>query len=96
MRKLPGEPLAKRKAIFGEILEHDIQDMDDPVASLRFRWVIDGTWKLIVPHPGREPNAPVELYDLASDPTEEHNLASQQPERVSDLRKEIDAWWPVH
>ena len=88
--------VAKRKAIFGEILEHDIQDMDDPVASLRFRWVIDGTWKLIVPHPGREPNAPVELYDLASDPAEEHNLANQQPERVSDLRKEIDAWWPVH
>ncbi|MCA9081694.1 MAG: sulfatase [Planctomycetaceae bacterium] len=88
--------VANRKAIFGEILEHDIQDMNNPVASLRFRWVIDGNWKLIVPHPGREPKAPLELYDLAADPHEEQNLATDQPDRVAKLRKELDAWWPVN
>ncbi|MEZ5940913.1 MAG: sulfatase [Planctomycetaceae bacterium] len=85
----------KRKAIFGEILEHDIQHMTDPVASLRFRWVIDGEWKLIVPHAGREPNAEVELFHITEDPFEKHNLAATEAARVKALTAEIDAWWPV-
>lgn len=82
-----------RAAIFGEILEHDIQHMTDPVASLRFRWVIDGKWKLIVPHAAREPKAPVELFDILADPHETKNVANQHAELVGELTKKLDAWW---
>jgi len=90
---LDGSAVESRKAIFGEILEHDIVSMDDPVASLRFRWIIDGEWKLIVPHPAREPDAPVELFHITEDPFELKNLAPQQAERVEKLTRELNAWW---
>jgi arylsulfatase A-like enzyme len=32
------------------------------------------------------------LYDLAADPSEEHDLASERPERVRDLAAEVEAW----
>lgn len=82
-----------RHQIFGDIFEHDIVAMDDPAASLRWRWTIEGNWKLIVPDEQRLAGEPVELYDLTADPFEEKNLAAEQPERVAELRKKLDAWW---
>jgi uncharacterized sulfatase len=35
-----GKPLG-RNAIFGESFAHDIADIEDPEASLLFRWVIE-------------------------------------------------------
>ena len=96
---LPGidllDPVAveDRRAIYGEIFEHDIRSMDDPAASLRFRWMIEGGWKLIVPHRPLEPDAPVELFNLALDPTETRNLADEEPERVTRMTAMLDAWW---
>ena len=90
---LDAKAVAQRDAIFGEILEHDIQHMTDPAPSLRFRWVIEGAMKLIVPHPAREPEAPIELYDLSQDPHETKNLAAQNPQRVARLRARLDRWW---
>ncbi|MCA8997389.1 MAG: sulfatase [Planctomycetaceae bacterium] len=90
---LDKEAVSQRTAIFGEILEHDIRSMDDPVASLRFRWIIDGDWKLIVPFPGREPDASVELYHITQDPNEENNVAEANPNRVRKLTRQLDAWW---
>ncbi|MBT6156388.1 MAG: sulfatase [Planctomycetaceae bacterium] len=87
--------VANRDAIFGEILEHDIQHMTDPVASLRFRWVIEGEWKLIVPHAGREPEAATELFHITADPHERKNLAAKQPQLVRRLTKRINGWWPA-
>lgn len=83
-----------RDAIFGEIFEHDIQHMTDPLASLRFRWVIEDRWKLIVPHPGREPDAEVELFEIVSDDGETRNLAGDNPATVARLQQRLDAWWP--
>ena len=40
-----------------------------------------GDWKLVVHEDGQE-----ELYDLATDPLETHDLAAQQPRRVVELR----------
>lgn len=82
-----------RRQIFGDIFQHDIVAMDDPAASLKWRWTIEENWKLIVPDAKRLPGEPVELYDLAADPHEEKNLAAEQPERVAELRKKLDAWW---
>ncbi len=87
--------VAARNAIFGEILEHDIQHMTDPVASLRFRWVIEGKWKLIVPHAGRVPDAAVELFDILADPWEAHEVSAAHPDVVKQLRAQLDAWWDV-
>ncbi|QDT35138.1 sulfatase family protein [Thalassoglobus polymorphus] len=92
---LDSKAVADRKAIFGEILEHDIQHMTDPVASLRFRWVIEGDWKCIVPHPGREPDAKTELFNITKDPHEKNDLAADMPEKVAQLTKKINQWWKV-
>jgi hypothetical protein len=39
-------------------------------------------WKLILTRDSEKP----ELYDLANDPLEEHDLASEEPDRVESLR----------
>ena len=91
---LNADQVSRREAIFGEIFEHDIQHMTDPRASLRFRWVISDQWKLIVPHPGREPEARTELFNLVQDPHEERNLATGRVEIVARLKSKLDQWWP--
>jgi arylsulfatase A-like enzyme len=85
--------VAKRQAIFGEIFEHDIRSMDDPVASLRYRWVIEGQWKLIVPHTPVEGDVPVELFRITQDYNEERNAAQDYPQVVEELTKKLNAWW---
>ncbi len=85
--------VAERGPLFGEIFEHDIVEMDNPRSSLLYRWVIDGHMKLIVPEQSRVPGAPIELYDLASDPTEESNLAEQNADLVKSLHDKLDRWW---
>ena len=90
---LDADAVAQRRTIHGEIFTHDSQGLDNPAASLRWRWIIDGHSKLIVPHPANEPGAPVELFDLAADPDESTNLASAQPDQVKALTARLDAWW---
>lgn len=90
---LDTDSLARRKSIHGEIFTHDSQGLENPAASLRWRWIIDGHTKLIVPHPANEPGAPVELYDLAVDPDEAHNRAPSRPDEVRALTNRLDAWW---
>ncbi|ANP46030.1 sulfatase-like hydrolase/transferase [Candidatus Viadribacter manganicus] len=52
-----------------------------------YRVVRDGDWKLQVSEtPDR-----VWLFNLAEDPTEQHDLSAQQPERVAALRAMIEA-----
>ena len=50
-------------------------------------WAIRaGDWKLVsedgLGHDGLRPNAVKTLYNLRSDPTEQHNLASEHPDQV--------------
>jgi len=90
---LATDAAATRTAIHGEIFTHDSQGIDSPDASLRWRWIVDGQSKLIVPHPANEPDAPIELYDLAADPDEITNLAASRPELVKALADRLDAWW---
>lgn len=84
--------VASRDAIFGEVFEHNAVDIDKPAANLQYRWVIEGNWKLIVPHAPNAKGGP-ELYDLAKDPFEKENLAAKQPEKRKELAKRLDAWW---
>ncbi len=84
---------AARKTLFGECFTHNAVDLAKPAASLRWRWMIDSTWKLIVPAKQNEPDAVVELFDLAADPKETKNLASSEADRVVKMRTQLDAWW---
>ena len=90
---LDEKQVAARSSVFGEIYEHDVFDIARPTASLRDRWVIDGQWKLIVPHTARVPDGVTELYNLHDDPDELRNLAESEPDYVAALRKSLDAHW---
>ncbi|MHC5543984.1 sulfatase, partial [Singulisphaera rosea] len=68
-------------------------DIHRPSSSLRFRWAISGSWKLILPEHRNAPLAVVELYNLAADPHEARNLVHDHPEKVAELKTTIDGWW---
>jgi arylsulfatase A-like enzyme len=96
-RSLPGVNLLDlaagrtppRQAMYGEIFSHDVAQIDNPAASLQYRWCIEGSWKLILP----VGTAGGELYDLASDPHEKNDLAERHPDVVRRLTKRLDDWW---
>lgn len=98
-KDLPGvdltdkEAVAARKEVFGSIYTHDLQDLNDPAKSLRWRWMVKDGWKIIVPHAPNEPDAPVELYQIATDEHEKTNLAGKEAERVKAMTAALDAWW---
>ncbi|MCB9924611.1 MAG: sulfatase [Planctomycetaceae bacterium] len=94
----------KRNAIFGESFAHDVADVEDPEASLVYRWCISGHWKLLLTYDGatgrygnvlRRGELGPQLFDLEADPFETKNLASDNPDVVTQLAKKIDRWWPV-
>ncbi len=77
-----------REAVYGEIFDHDVPDVERPAAGLQYRWIVRGEWKLILPA-GDEP---AELYHITEDPHEARNLASEHPERVQALSAAINQW----
>lgn len=79
-----------RRAVYGDCYLHTTVDLDRPAPNLRWRWTVEGNWKLIVPAAS---DTKVELYDLAADPHEQRNLAAQQPDVVANLQKKLDQWW---
>lgn len=81
--------------IFGECFTHDIVDLNEPAASLRWRWgIVEDRWKIIVPANRNQAGGKPELYDLTADPGEKNNLATEHPDRVSAMSEILDAWWP--
>jgi len=94
----------ERERIFGESFAHDIADVDNPEATLLYRWVIEGQWKLLLTYDGktnryamvnqRDDKRP-QLYHLLDDPHETTNLAADNPKVVADLAQKLDDWWHV-
>jgi arylsulfatase A-like enzyme/predicted alpha/beta superfamily hydrolase len=93
-----------RDTLFGESFAHDIADIEDPEASLLYRWCIEGRWKLLLTYDGavnryakvqRRGELEPQLFDLLADPTETKNLATANAEVVERLAKKIDSWWPA-
>ena len=80
------------RPLFGECFTHNAIDLDRPAANLRWRWIIDDGWKLIVPAPQNEKGQP-ELYHVSEDERETTNLAAAEPARVATMRKKLDMWW---
>lgn len=87
------EEVASRKQVSGEIYEHDVKEIGVPASSLRYRWIIDGEWKLIEPHPAVVADGVTELFHITADPDEAKNLAESQPDRVRELRQQLDGLW---
>ena len=93
-----------RERIFGESFAHDIADIENPQASLLFRWCIQGNWKLLLTYDGevnryksthpREERRP-QLFNLKDDPAEKTNLAKDNPEVVRKLAEAIADWYPA-
>ncbi|TWU07733.1 Arylsulfatase [Stieleria varia] len=98
-----GEKIS-RDTIYGEGFAHDIADIEDPEASLLYRWAISGPWKLLLTYDGevnryksthpRDEKGP-QLFNLIDDPSEETNLAKENPDVVARLAKQIEEWYPV-
>ena len=64
-----------------------------------YRVIRQGDWKLqVAQNPKKD-----WLFNLATDPTEQHNLATQEPERLTRMKKELEAFnatqmkprWPL-
>ncbi|MBR9913132.1 MAG: sulfatase [Gammaproteobacteria bacterium] len=53
--------------------------------------MLEGNWKFI-----RYPDRPAELFNLATDPGEQKNLAAKYPDRVKAMYKDIFAWELTH
>ncbi len=57
----------------------------------------DGEWKLAVHHPQAPPgtfqNETLELFRLSHDPSEEHNLLDQHPDRAQRMLSQLKAWY---
>lgn len=98
-----GQPTPRRE-VFGETFAHDVANIDQPVDSLLYRWVVEGKWKLLLTYDGklgryasshpRTEKRP-QLFDLLADPHEDHNLAGQHPEVLARLAARLQEWWPV-
>lgn len=90
---LDADAIRRRTALTGEVFEHNAVDIHKPAANLQYRWIVDGEWKLIVPHEPNIKGGRPELYHLSIDPDEKDDLAGKEPNKVAELRKKLDAWW---
>jgi uncharacterized sulfatase len=99
-----GRPTS-RDIVYGETFAHDVADLNDPQASLVYRWVVEGKWKLLLTYDGavsaryakdnpRNELRP-QLFDLLADPHENRNLAATQPAVVARLAGKLEQWWPT-
>lgn len=85
--------LAARPAVFGSNSTHDIVAIGRPAESLRYRWMVEGDWKLIVSSGLHGADEPPRLFHVSDDPMELRDLASSEPTRVDAMRRRLDAWW---
>jgi len=90
---LDTQAVQARTSVFGECFKHRLVDIQRPASSLRWRWMVDGDWKLIVPAPMNEPQAEVQLFNIRQDPYEAKNLAATEGPRVASLRRALDRLW---
>jgi arylsulfatase A-like enzyme len=86
--------VSQRDTIYGECFTHNSMDLANPAASLRWRWMIKGDWKLIAPSSTNQPGDKIELYNLKNDSFETHNVAAQNSDIAAGMQKQLDDWWP--
>jgi arylsulfatase A-like enzyme len=74
------------RTLFVTRFAYPFDDSLEPAPDREWYAVVQGDWKLIVREP-RDPGEPArpELYDVATDPTEAHDLGRGHPARVAQL-----------
>lgn len=82
-----------RTAIFGECFTHNAVNIQKPAASLRFRWIVEGNWRLVVPSTNLQPIESTQLFDLAKDPAESNDVSLKHPEVVKKMDERLNEWW---
>ena len=89
-----------RDTIYGESFAHDIADIENPQASLLYRWVIRGHDKLLLTYDGAPgkikypaTSGEPQLFDLKADPNEKVNRAPGNPGLVKELSALLDEWY---
>ncbi len=94
-----------RKTVYGVC--NSVHNMSPglPDDTLQYRWCVNGDWKLLLRHFGRDTTkyrnlhawdaAKLRLYNLKEDPHERNDLASSRPEIADRLIKKIEAWHSV-
>jgi len=75
-----------------------------PFETLQYAWLREGEWKFLRRYPGEDTTryrsvhdwdrAPVQLFDLDSDPGETADLSSQHPELVARFHRVLDETFP--
>lgn len=85
--------VGRRTSVYGECFTHNAIDLDEPRANLRWRWIVQGDWKLIVPNLEVERIAREELYHIVDDPYETRDVRSEHTETADALRQALDSWW---
>ena len=107
--ELTQEKPIERNIIFGEAYGHDIIDKDNPEGSLAYLWCVENEWKLILSYDGTLEGGnggydythnqmraePARLYKIVEDPFEQNNLAREYPEKVEELKRKIESWYPL-
>lgn len=84
---LDNAALKNRETIFAETYAHDFTTID---TSLYYRIAVELPYKLILPDKTNKPGDEVELFNIVDDPFETKNLAGTNPEKVEQLKQEIE------
>ncbi len=87
------EALQKRDTVYGDIYLHNAIDIHDPSKNLKWRWMVQGDWKVILPNPEVQANDIPELYHITLDPYEKINLYEKRPEVAKQLTQDLNDWW---
>lgn len=99
---LDKEARGDRKRVFGVTNSTHNISPGNTDETLQYLWCVEDEWKLIVRKDGIDTTqykalhvwdtAPVHLYQIKTDPHEEHDVAEKHPDVVARLEKAIDAW----
>jgi uncharacterized sulfatase len=91
---LDPQAFKNRSAVFGAAYTHNAADIDLPLSSLKYTYVIEDEWKLIQPSGRNGTATEPELYNVIHDPEEKVNLADTNRNKVINLTDLIKNWWP--
>lgn len=88
-QKLPDDAGPDSQDILPALLGESRQGREVLIEQAGKLAIRKGAWKYIPPGPKAAKSAAGELYNLADDLAETHDLAAEQPERVKELREEL-------